>query len=160
MGLLPLCLKCLSLCLELCKHIAIIKSIAVIFSHLDPVSLKRPLYFFSNQRGKIYLSLFPPVCCCCSLTESCLTLCDPVDCSIPGFPVLHYLPEFVQTYVQGVDDTIQPSYPLWSPSPPALNLAQHQGLFKWVSSLHQVAKALEFQLQHQSYQWTPRTGLL
>ena len=116
MALLPLCLKCLSLCLELCKHIAIIQSIAAIFSHLDPVSLKRPLYLFSNQRGKIYLSLLPPVWCCL-LTESCLTLCDPVDCSIPGFPVLHYLPEFVQTYVQGVDDTIQPSYPLSSPSP-------------------------------------------
>ena len=159
MALLPLCLKCLSLCLELCKHIAIIQSIAAIFSHLDPVSLKRPLYLFSNQRGKIYLSLLPPVWCCL-LTESCLTLCDPVDCSIPGFPVLHYLPEFVQTYVQGVDDTIQPSYPLSSPSPPALNLAQHQGLFQWGGSFYQVAKVSELHLQHQFFQWIVRVDSL
>ena len=72
----------------------------------------------------------------------------------------HQLPEFTQTHVHQVSDAIQPSLPLSSPSPPALNLSQHQGLFKWVSSLHQVAKVLEFQLQHQSFQWTPRTNLL
>ena len=91
-----------------------------------------------------------------SVTQSCLTLCDPMDCSTAGLPVHHQLPEFTQTHVQWVGDTIQPSHPLPSPSPPALNLAQHQGLFKWVRSLHQVAKVLEFQLQPQSYQWTPR----
>ena len=70
------------------------------------------------------------------------------------------IPESTQTHVHWVGDAIQPSYPLSSPSPPALNLSQHQGLFKWVSSSHQVAKVLEFQLQHQSFQWTPRTDLL
>ena len=77
--------------------------------------------------------------------------------STPGHPVHHQLPEFTQTHVHWVDDAIQPSHPLSSPSPPAFNLSQHQDLFKWVSSLHQVAKILKFQLQHQSFQWTPRT---
>ena len=72
--------------------------------------------------------------------------------STPGLPVHHQLPEFTQTHVHWVSDVIQPSHPLSSPSPPALNLSQHQGLFKWVSSSHQVAKVLEFQLQHQSFQ--------
>ena len=81
-----------------------------------------------------------------SVTQSCPTLCDPMDCSTSGFPVHHQLLEFTQ-----VDDVIQPSNPLLSPSPPALNLSQHQCLFKWVSSLHQVAKLLD--LQHQSFQW-------
>ena len=80
--------------------------------------------------------------------------------STPGLPVHHQLPEPTQTHVHWVGDAIQPSHPLSSPSPPALNLSQHQGLFKWVSSLHQVAKVLEFQLQHQSFQWTPRTDVL
>ena len=91
--------------------------------------------------------------------KSCPTLCKPRDSSTPGFPVLHYLQEFVQTHVHWVDDAIQPSQPLSSPCP-ALNLSQHQGLFQWVNSLHVVAKVLEFQPQHQSFQWTPRTGLL
>ena len=76
-----------------------------------------------------------------------------------GLPVHHQLPEYSQTHVHCVSDAIQPSHPLSSPSPLALNLSQHQGLFKWVSSPHQVAKVLEFQLQHQSLQWTPRTDL-
>ena len=71
-------------------------------------------------------------------------LCDRIDYSIPGFPVLHCLPEFVQTHVHWVSDAIQPSHPLSSPSPPALNLSQLQGLFKWVSSSHQVAKYWSF----------------
>ena len=74
----------------------------------------------------------------------------------PGLPVHHQLLEFTQTHVHWVSDTIQPSHPLLSPSPSALNLSQHQGLFQWVSSSHQVAKVLEFQLQHQSFQWTPK----
>ena len=94
-----------------------------------------------------------------SVSQSCPTLCDPMNKSIPGVPVHHQLPEFTQTHVHWVN-AIQPSHPLSSPSPPALNLSQHQGLFKWVSSLHQVAKVLEFQLQHQSFQWTPRADLL
>ena len=95
-----------------------------------------------------------------SVAQSCPTLCDPMDYSTPGLPVHHQLPEFTQTQVHSVRDAIQPSHSLSSPSPPALNLSQHQGLFKWVSSSHQVAQVLEFQLQHQSFQWTPRTGLL
>ena len=83
-----------------------------------------------------------------------------MNCSTPGLPVHHQLLESTQTHVHQVDDAIQSSHPLSSPSPPALNLSQHQGLFQWVSSLHQVAKVLECQLQHQSFQWTPRTDLL
>ena len=80
--------------------------------------------------------------------------------STPGLLVNYQLPEFTQTHVHWVGDAIQPSHPLESPSPPDLNLSQHQGLFRWVSSSHQVARVLEFQLQHQSFQWTPRTDLL
>ena len=92
--------------------------------------------------------------------QSCLTLCDPTNRSMPGLPVHHQLPEFTQTHVHWVGVAIQPSHPLLSPSPCAFNLSQHQGLFNWVSSSHQLAKVLEFQLQHQSFQWTPRTDLL
>ena len=95
-----------------------------------------------------------------SVAQSCPTLCDPMNCSTPGLPVYHQLPESTQTHVHSVGDAIQPSHPLSSPSPPVLSLSQHQGLFKWVSSPHQVAKVLEFQLQHQSFQWTPRADLL
>ena len=79
---------------------------------------------------------------------------------LQGFPVLHHLLEFAQTHVHWVGDAIQPSHPLLLPSPPALNLSQHQSLFQWVSSLHQVAKGLEFQLQHQSFQWIFRIDFL
>ena len=95
-----------------------------------------------------------------SVTQSCPTLWEPMDCSMPGLPVHHQPPEFTQTHVHRVSDAIKPSHPLLSPSPPAFNLSQLQGVFKWVSSSHQVAKVLEFQLQHQSFQWTPRTDLL
>ena len=95
-----------------------------------------------------------------SVTQSCPTLCDPMNRSTPGFPVHHQLPEFTQTHVHWAGDTIQPSHPLSSPSPPAFNPSQHQGLYKWVSSLNQMAKVLEFQLQHESFQWTPRNDLL
>ena len=86
--------------------------------------------------------------------------CHPVDCSTPGLPVHHQLLEFIQTHIHWFSDAIQPSHPLSSTSPPALNLSQHQGLFQWVSSSHKVAKVLEFHLQHQSFQWTLRTDLL
>ena len=89
-----------------------------------------------------------------------LTLCDPMDWSMPGLPVHLQLPEITQTHVHWVSDAIQPSHPLSSPSPPAFNLSQHQGLFQRVSSLHQVAKVLEFQLQLQSFHWIFRTDLL
>ena len=87
-------------------------------------------------------------------------LCDPANRSTPGLPVHHQLPEFTQTHVHRVGDAIQPSHPLSSPSPPAPNPSQHQSLFQWVNSLHEVAKVLEFQLQHQSFQRTLRTDLL
>ena len=86
-----------------------------------------------------------------SVTQSCPTHCDPIDSSMPGLPVHCQLPKFTQTHIHRVGDAIQPSHPLLSPSPPAFNLSQHQGLFNWVSSFHQVAKVLEFQLQHQSF---------
>ena len=87
-----------------------------------------------------------------SVAQSCPTLCDPMNHSTPGLPVHHQLPEFTQTHVHRVSDAIQPSHPRSSPSPPAPNPSQHQGLFQGVSSSHQVAKVLEFQLQHQSFQ--------
>ena len=92
-----------------------------------------------------------------SVAQSCPTLCDPMNCSKPGLPVHHQLPESTQIHVCWVSDAIQPSHPL---SAPAFNLSQHQGLFKWIGSSHQVAKVLEFQLQHQTLQWTPRIHLL
>ena len=95
-----------------------------------------------------------------SVTQSCPTLGDPMNCSMAGLPVHHQLPEFTQTHVHWLSDAIQPSHPLSSPFPPTFNLSQHQGLFKWVSSSHQVAKVLEFQLQHQSFQWIFRTDFL
>ena len=95
-----------------------------------------------------------------SVTQLCPTLCDPMNRSMPGLPVHHQLPEFTQTHVHRVGDAIQPSHPLSSPSPPGPNPSQHQDLFQWVNSSHEVAKVLEFQLQHQSFQWTPRTDLL
>ena len=88
-----------------------------------------------------------------SVAQSCPILCDPMDCSTLGLPAHHQLLEFTQAYVYWVGDAIQPSHPVLSPSPPALNLSQYQGLFQWVSSSHQVAKVLEFQLQHQAFQW-------
>ena len=94
------------------------------------------------------------------VTQSCLTLCDPMECSSPGLPVHHQLTEFTQTHVHWARDVIQPSHPLLSPSPPAFNLSQHQGLFKWALSSYQVAKILEFQLPHQSFQSIFRTDFL
>ena len=95
-----------------------------------------------------------------SVTQSCPTLWDPMNHSTPGLPVHHQLPEFTQTHVHRVSDAIQPSHPLSSPSPPALNPSQHQSLFQWVNSLHEVAKVLEFQLEHHSFQRNPRADLL
>ena len=77
-----------------------------------------------------------------SVTQSCPTLCDPMDCSTPGFPIHHQLPELTQTHIHRVGDAIQPAHPLPSPSPPAFNLSQHYGLFQQVNSSHQVAKVL------------------
>ena len=94
------------------------------------------------------------------IVQSCLTFCDPIDYSMPGSPVLHYLPQFTQSRVHWVGDAIQLSRPRSSPSPPALGLPQCQGIFQWVSSPHQVAKILELQLHHQSFQWIFRIDFL
>ena len=109
------------------------------------------LYIKSNR---LLLFLFS------SVDQLCLTLCDPMNRSTPGLPDHHQLLESTQTHVHWVSDAIPPYHPLSSPFPPALNLSQHQGLSKWISSSHQVNKVLEIQPQHQSFQWTPRTDLL
>ena len=95
-----------------------------------------------------------------SVAQSCPTLCNPMNCSMPGLSVPHQLPEFTQTHVHRVGDTIQPSHPLSSSLPPAPNSSQHQSLFQWVNSSREVAKVLEFQLQHRSFQWILRTDFL
>ena len=100
------------------------------------------------------------LCCCCPVTESCPALCDLMDCSTPGFPVLHCLLDFFQTHVYLVGDAIQPSHPPSPASPPDVNLSQHQGLFQWVGSLHQVTKVLKLQLLYQSFQWIFRVDFL
>ena len=107
-------------------------------------------FFTTAPPGKpiIYVQFSP-------VTQSCPTLCHPMNHSMPGLPVHHQLLEFTQTHVHRVGDAIQPSHPLSSPSPPAPNPCQHQSLFQWVNSSHEVAKVLEFQPQHQSFQWTP-----
>ena len=103
-------------------------------------------------------------CCCCSVAQSCPTLGDSVDCSTPGFPVLHDLPEFDQIHVHWVADAIQPSHPVLS-SFPSIRVFSNEsvnltGWLHWVSSLHQVAKVLELQLQYQSFQWIFRVDFL
>ena len=95
-----------------------------------------------------------------SVIQSCPTLCGPMNCITQGLSVHHHLPEFTQTHVHRVSDVIQPSHPRSSPSPPAPNPSQHQRLFQWVNSCHEVAKVLELQPQHHSFQRTPRADLL
>ena len=95
-----------------------------------------------------------------SVTQTIPTICDPMNCSTSGLPVYHKLLEFTQTHAHRVSDAIQPSHPLSSPSLPAPNPSQHQGLFQRVSSSHEVATVLELQPQHQSFQGAPRTDLL
>ena len=118
---------------------------------LLPESFLKMIILYLNNYLKNFLCLQLS-----SVTQSCLSLCDPMDCSTPGLPVHHQLPELTQTHVHWVSDAIQPSHPLLSPFSPAFYLSQHQGLFKWVSSSHQVAKVLQFQLQYQSFQWISR----
>ena len=121
---------------------------------LQPTRLLCPWDFPGKSTGVGYYCQFS------SVAQSCLTLCHPMNHSTSGLPVHHQLPEVTQTHAHRVGDAIQPSHLLSSPSPPASNPSQHQGLFQWVNSSHQVVKVLEFQLQHQSFQWTPRTDLL
>ena len=112
----------------------------------------RLITFFAAKDGEVLSVQFSR-----SLVSDSLR---PMDCSTPGLPVHYQLPEFTQTHVHWVCDAIQPSHTLSSPSPPAPNPYQHQSLFQWVSSLHEVAKVLEFQPQHQSFQRNPRADLL
>ena len=98
------------------------------------------------QQPEVYTSVYHCSVQFSSVAQSCLTPCDPMNCSMPGLPVHHLLPKFTQTHIHLVGDAIQPSHPLLSPSPSAPNPSQHQDLFQWVSSSHQVAKVLEFQL--------------
>ena len=114
--------------------------------------------FFLSSYMYIYIYIY--ISSSNSVTQLCPPLCNPMNCSTSVLPIHHQLLDSTQTHAHWVGDAIQPSHPLLSPSPPALNLSQHEGLFRWVSSFHQVAKILEFQLQHQSFQWTPRTDLL
>ena len=123
------------------------------------MNLKITILSEESQRNAIWYHLYMESKFS-SAAQSCPTLCDHMDCSTPGFPVHHQLPELAQTHVHQVGDAIQLSYPLSSPSPPAFNHSHHQNLFQWVSSSHQVAEVLEFQLQHQSFQWIFRTGFL
>ena len=147
---------CLHPCLSLNQYM-------LCFCHLQPLNpgwhsllpqIINSLLFQSLSRTQMTFSQFS------SVAQSCPTLWDPMNRSTPGLPVHHQLPEFTQTHVHQVGDVIQSSHLLLSPSPPAPNPSQHQGLFQWVNLSHEVAKVLEFQLQHQSSQWTPRTDLL
>ena len=126
--------------------------------HLSPAS--PALQAYSLPTSPLGIPMCVPSVQFSSVAQLCLTLCDPMNHSIPGLPVHHQLPELTQTHVHQVGDAIQPSHPLLSPSPPAPNPSQHQGLFQWVNFSYEVAKLLEFQLQHQSFQGTPRTDLL
>ena len=116
------------------------------------------LHWYNIKKPTDFTQISPTVLIS-SVTQSCLTLGNTMDCSTPGLPVHHQFLEFTQTHVYWVGDGIQQSHPLSSP-PPSLNLSQQQGLFQWVSSLIQLAKGLEFQLQHQSFQWIFRTDFL
>ena len=112
------------------------------------ITLLPPLYMHAtllNKRLRLF-PLFLKLKSISSVAQSCLTLCDPMNRSTPGLPVHHQLLEFTQIHVHRVSDAIQPSHPLSTPSPPAPNPSQHQSLFQWVNSLHEVAKVLEFQL--------------
>ena len=115
------------------------------------------LSLWSNSHIHTWLLEKPPVS---SVARSCPTLCNTMNCCTPGLPVHHQPPELAQTHVHWVYDAIQPSHPLSSFSPTAFNLSEHQGLFQWVRSLHQVVKVLELQLQHQSFQWIFRNDFL
>ena len=136
----------------------------IFFSYTD-FTVTQYCYFLSNYSILNFLlqcSSIPliSISICCSSAKSCPALLDPMDCSTPGFSILHYLPEFAQTHVHWVDDAIQPSHLLSPSSPDALNLSQHQDFFQTIGSSHQVAKVLELQLQHQSFQWIFRVDFL
>ena len=126
----------------------------------SPVSPALTGGFFTTRT--IWKPFLHSCCCCCcySVYQSCPTLCNPMDCSLPGFSVHHHLPEFAQIHVHWVGDAMQPYHLLSSPSSHAFNLSQHQGLLQWVGSSHEVGKILELQLQHQFFQWIFRVDCL
>ena len=118
------------------------------------------LYFCLFSSRNIQILLYLVIVQFSSVTQSCPTLCDPMNRGTPGLPVHHLLLEYTHTHVHWVGDAIQPSHARSSPSSSAPNPSQHQSLFQWVNSSHEVAKLLEFQLQHHSLQRNPRADLL
>ena len=130
------------------KPLTLQHSAFFIVQHSHPYMTTGKTIFFTRWTfvGKLHSSVQFS-----SVTQLCLTLCDPMNCSTPGLHVHHQLPRFIQTHVHRVGDAIQPSHPLSSPSPAAPNPSQHQGLFQLVNSSHEVAKVLEFQPQHQFF---------
>ena len=142
---------CVCVCVCVCVSVCVYTNThsRILFSHKRE---RRHLTVYNNMDGTLgYFS---------SVTQLCLILCNPMDCSMPGFPAHDKLLGLVQTHVHWISDAIQTSHPLSSPSPPAFSLSQHWGLFQRVSSSHQMAKVLEFQLQHWSFQWILRTDFL
>ena len=158
--------SCISLKIKILQMLSSItfQFICIIWQLFHPSLVKKTIQFFWGkippQAGHVQIGLGLLSVQFSSVAQSCPTLCNPVNRSTPGLPVHHQAPEFTQTHAHWVCDAIQPSHPLSSPSPPAFNLSQYQGLFKSVSSWHQMAKVLEFRLQHQSFQWIFRTDLL
>ena len=138
---------CLSkACLLFFSHIHLMLIVATVKYITAFVKIKPILISWEDHPGRSIVEYDCTGIQLSSVTQSCRTLCDPMNCSTPGLPVHHQLPEFTQTHVHRVCDAIQTSHPLSSPSPPAPNPSQHQSLFQWVNSLHEVAKVLEFQL--------------
>ena len=121
--------------------------ILILKNFFEPCCFPQWLLFYIHIRSMLFI--------CLAVSK----FCDLMDCSTPGFPVLHNRLEFAQTHVYWVGYDIQPSYPLSPSSPHVLNLSQHQGLFQWVYSLHHVAKVLELHLHHQSFIWILRVDL-
>ena len=122
--------------------------------------ISAPSFSYPQNDEKILKSIYSTEIIFSSVAQSCPTLCDPMNCSTPGLPVHYQLPEFTQTRIHWLSDGIQPSHPLLSPSSTAPNPSQHQSLFQWANTSHEVAKVLEFQLQHHSFQRNPRADLL
>ena len=141
--------KSFQLCLTLCGPMDCRSSQCFSVHGILQASILECIAISPSKRSSQPRTNFSSVVCC-SVPQSCLILWDCMDCSMPGLPVLHQLPELAQTRVHGVNDAVQPSRPLSYPSPPAFNLSQHQGLFQWVSSSHQMTKVSELQLRHQS----------
>ena len=155
-------------CCCCCCWVASVMSDSVRPHRWQPTRLPHPWYSPGKKLEWVAIS-FSNLCMSSSgmyqfssvqFSRSVVSNCNLMDFSTPDLPVHHQFPKFTQTLVHGVSDALQPSHPLSSPFPPTFYLSQHQGLFKWVSSLHQVAKVLEFQLQHQSFQRIFRTDFL